>query len=73
MPTRGGEGSCSSTPLSAASGNGREAVVKLLLGTGRVDVYSKDMDGFTPLTGAASKGRKAVAHLLQSLDGLKMA
>ncbi|EJT69113.1 hypothetical protein GGTG_13381 [Gaeumannomyces tritici R3-111a-1] len=45
-------------------GVGREAVVKLLLATGKVDVDSKDKDGRTPLWCAAYNGHEAVVKLL---------
>ena len=41
-----------------------EAVVKLLLDTGEVDVDWKDKDGRTPLSWAAEKGREAIVKLL---------
>lgn len=43
---------------------GREGMVKLLLGTGRVDVNSKDAGGRTPFTWATMGGRGAVVWLL---------
>jgi ankyrin repeat domain-containing protein 50 len=44
---------------------GHEAVVKLLLETGKADVDSKDTeDGRTPLSWAARSGHKAVVKLL---------
>jgi ankyrin repeat protein len=52
-------------PLSWAAQRGHEAVVKLLLATGEVDVESKDNDGRTPLSWAAQRGHEAVVKLLQ--------
>ncbi|RYP57864.1 hypothetical protein DL769_009241 [Monosporascus sp. CRB-8-3] len=52
------------TPLSWAAEKGQEAVVKLLLDTGKVDVDSKDDDGLTPLSWAAKEGHEAVIKLL---------
>jgi hypothetical protein len=56
----------SQTPLSWAAEKGHEAVVKLLLATGKADVDSKNRDGQTPLSWAAQKGHEAVVKLLQS-------
>ncbi|KAI9766762.1 MAG: hypothetical protein M1839_004766 [Geoglossum umbratile] len=48
--------------------NGHEAVVKLLLETGKVDVDSKDKGGRTPLSWAARNGHQAVVKLLLDMD-----
>jgi ankyrin repeat protein len=47
-----------------AAGAGHEAVVRLLLETGQVDIDSKDNQGQTPLSWAAKKGDEAVVRLL---------
>jgi Ankyrin repeats (3 copies) len=55
------------TPLWWAAEKGHEAVVKLLLETGKADVDSKDTEhGRTPLSWAAANGHEAVVKLLQS-------
>ncbi|KAE8333333.1 hypothetical protein BDV39DRAFT_188408 [Aspergillus sergii] len=53
------------TPLSWAARTGCEAVVKLLLATGQVDIDSRDLEyGRTPLFWAAANGHEAVVKLL---------
>jgi ankyrin repeat protein len=52
------------TPLSLAAENGNEAVVKMLLETGMVDVNSKDNESQTPLSLTAKNGHKAVVKIL---------
>jgi ankyrin repeat protein len=52
------------TPLSYASQSGNEAVVKLLLDTGKVDIDSEDGDYRTPLSWAAQSGHEAIVKLL---------
>jgi ankyrin repeat protein len=39
--------------------------VRLLLATGKVDVNSRDDDGWTPLSTAAEGGHKAVVKFLE--------
>jgi len=51
------------TPLWWATGNGHEAIVKLLLDTGKMDADSKDSDGRTPLSWAARNGHEAIVKL----------
>ncbi|KAJ9475960.1 hypothetical protein VN97_g13233, partial [Penicillium thymicola] len=52
------------TPLFWAACKGYEAVVKLLLETGRVNADSKDSHSETPLLAAAQHGHEAVVKLL---------
>ncbi|KAK3339432.1 hypothetical protein B0H65DRAFT_476487, partial [Neurospora tetraspora] len=47
-----------------AAKNGHEAVVKLLLDTGKVDADAQDQDGWTALYIAAKNGYEAVLKLL---------
>ena len=59
------EGLYGQTPLSRAAEKGHEAVVKLLLETGEVDINSKNQDNQTPLSLAAEQGHEAVVKLLR--------
>ena len=52
------------TPLSWAAANGCEAVVKLLLESGTVEVGSRGDIGRTPLLYAAEGGHETVVKLL---------
>ncbi|KAH7207379.1 putative Pfs NB-ARC and ankyrin-domain-containing protein [Fusarium oxysporum] len=52
------------TPLSWAAENGNEAVVKMLLDTGKADVDSRDENGQSPLSWAAENGHEAVVKIL---------
>ncbi|OPB45722.1 hypothetical protein A0O28_0092880 [Trichoderma guizhouense] len=52
------------TALSWASGNGHEAIVQLLLDTNKVDVNSRDHNGWTPLKWAAEKKQAKTAQIL---------
>jgi ankyrin repeat protein len=56
------------TPLSQAARHGHEAVVRLLLETGKVDVNSKDKADRTPLMQAVGYGHEAVVKLLLETD-----
>jgi ankyrin repeat protein len=49
----------------------REAAVKFLLGTERVDINSKDMDGRTPLSWAAGESKSKIVQLLVKTDGIQ--
>ncbi|KAL9062687.1 MAG: hypothetical protein Q9157_008713, partial [Trypethelium eluteriae] len=52
------------TPLSWAAEWGHEAVVRMLLETGKADIESKDKFGQTPLSWAAERGQEAVVRVL---------
>jgi ankyrin repeat protein len=60
------------TPLSWAAEQGHEAVVKLLLKTGKVDVDAKDNDSRTPLSWTAEQGHKAVVKLLLEISKVEV-
>ena len=53
-----------------AAGNGREAVVKLLLAEDRIDPDSRNNYGQTPLLLAAAKRHDTIAKLLLAQDGV---
>ncbi|KAI1169676.1 nb-arc and ankyrin domain-containing protein [Nemania sp. FL0916] len=52
------------TPLSHAAMQGNQAMVEMLLKTGKVDADSRDENGRTPLSYAAERGFHTVAYLL---------
>lgn len=58
------EGPRGHSPLSLAARKGHEAIVKLLLETGRMNIDMKDFNGWTPLAWAAYMGHEAVMKLL---------
>jgi ankyrin repeat protein len=51
-------------PLSLATSNGYEVVVKLLLAWDNIDLNSKDKFGATPLLLAVEYGSKVIVELL---------
>ncbi|KAF5248255.1 hypothetical protein FANTH_6048 [Fusarium anthophilum] len=58
------DGELGHVPLCMAAGNGYEAVVKLLLDTGKIVPDAKDDDYQTPLWRAAKNGHTAIVKLL---------
>ncbi|KAG7429088.1 Ankyrin repeat domain-containing protein 50 [Fusarium oxysporum f. sp. raphani] len=56
----------------AREGQGQEAIVKLLLTTGAVDVNSKDAHGQTPLSLAAASGHEATVKLLLATEKVEV-
>ncbi|KAF5635754.1 ACB 4-hydroxyacetophenone monooxygenase [Fusarium sp. NRRL 52700] len=58
-------------PLCMAAGCGYEAVVKLLLGTGKVDPDGRDVDNQTPLWRAAKNGHATIVKLLLDTRNVK--
>jgi ankyrin repeat protein len=60
------------SPLSIAAENGREVVVKLLLGRDDVELNSKDSYEQTPLSLAARSGKEAVVKLLLARDDVDL-
>jgi ankyrin repeat protein len=55
-------------PLSWIAKRGHEAVIKLLLETGKFNIDSKDNKRQTPLSLAADQGHEAVVKLLLEID-----
>ena len=53
-----------------AAAKGHEAVVKLLLDVGNVDIESRNISGQTPLSLAATNGHAAVVQLLLEKDNV---
>ncbi|XXH04158.1 Peptide chain release factor 1, mitochondrial [Hypoxylon texense] len=60
------------TPLSWAAWEGHDAVVKLLLATGQVEVNLKDNYGRTPLSWAAAEGHEALVTMLLDTDQVEV-
>ncbi|KAF5563133.1 ACB 4-hydroxyacetophenone monooxygenase [Fusarium phyllophilum] len=58
------EGESGHIPLCMAAGDGHVAVVRLLLGTGKVDPDARDFDGQSPLWRAAKNGHTTIVKLL---------
>lgn len=56
------------TPLLWAAANGRKAVVRLLLNTGKVKIHKRDSYGWTSLFYAVEKGHEQIIRLLIDSD-----
>ncbi|KAF5699263.1 ACB 4-hydroxyacetophenone monooxygenase [Fusarium mundagurra] len=66
------EGESGYISLCMAAGNGYKAVVKLLLGTGKVDPDARDIDNRTPLSLAAGNGHEAIVKLLLNTSSVSL-
>ncbi|KAH7146950.1 ankyrin repeat-containing domain protein [Dactylonectria estremocensis] len=70
---KGYKGKYRGIPPPLTAWNGNEAVVKILLNTGKVDVDARDKNGRSPLSWAAEKGREAVVKMLLDTGKVDMA
>ena len=58
------------TPLSLAAGNGRDEVVKLMLGQEDINPNMLDNGGQTPLSWAAGNGHEGVVKLMLGRENI---